>query len=67
MVCEKEMKADSLDLAIGMGHTTKACPEEAPEIGQQSAVKCYNCDEEGHRVRDCPKARIDRFSCRNCR
>ncbi|KAI4106409.1 MAG: hypothetical protein L6R37_002207 [Teloschistes peruensis] len=50
----------------GMGHTTKACPEEAPEIGQQSAVKCYNCDEEGHRVRDCPKARIDRFSCRNC-
>ncbi|KAL8689282.1 MAG: hypothetical protein Q9218_005014 [Villophora microphyllina] len=49
-----------------MGHTTKACPEEATDFGQQASVKCFNCEEEGHRVRDCPVARVDRFACRNC-
>lgn len=50
-----------------MGHITKACPVEETDFGQPTVVKCYNCEEEGHRVRDCPKARIGRFACRNCK
>lgn len=29
-------------------------------------VKCVNCDELGHRSRDCTTARKDKFACRNC-
>lgn len=30
-------------------------------------VKCVNCDAEGHRARDCPEPRKDKFACRNCK
>ena len=31
------------------------------------AVKCVNCEAIGHRARDCPEPRKDRFACRNCK
>ncbi len=31
------------------------------------SVKCVNCEEPGHRARDCTKERHDRFACRNCK
>lgn len=49
-----------------MGHIAKSCPEELGEI-ERTVVKCVNCDEVGHRVRDCDKIRPDRFACRNCK
>ena len=30
-------------------------------------VKCVNCDADGHRARDCPEPRKDKFACRNCK
>ena len=50
-----------------LGHTTRACPQEATENADKVQVKCVNCDEVGHRVRDCPIARVDKFACRNCK
>ncbi|KAL9066974.1 MAG: hypothetical protein Q9161_007218 [Pseudevernia consocians] len=49
-----------------LGHTTRACPEEAVENTDKVQVKCVNCEEVGHRVRDCPMPRVDKFACRNC-
>ncbi|KAL7307843.1 hypothetical protein TKK_0000163 [Trichogramma kaykai] len=41
-----------------VGHRASECPE----------VKCYNCDEQGHLSRDCPKPRAPTptVSCQNC-
>ncbi|KAL9132800.1 MAG: hypothetical protein Q9175_006028 [Cornicularia normoerica] len=50
-----------------LGHTTRACPEEAVENTDKVQVKCVNCDEVGHRARDCPAPRVDKFACRNCK
>ena len=36
-----------------LGHSSKFCPEEKRESETVRTVKCYNCDGEGHRVRDC--------------
>lgn len=30
-------------------------------------VKCVYCDKVGHRARDCPDPRVDKFACRNCK
>jgi hypothetical protein len=35
-----------------LGHMKAKCPEEPNEI-DRPIVKCYNCEEIGHRVRDC--------------
>ncbi|KAF9882341.1 zinc knuckle transcription factor [Colletotrichum karsti] len=48
-----------------LGHTSKACPQEANEKVRVT-ITCYNCGEEGHRVRDCPTPRVDKFACKNC-
>lgn len=50
-----------------LGHVARACPEEASEVTDRVQVKCVNCDEIGHRVRDCPTPRVDKFACRNCK
>lgn len=50
-----------------LGHTTRACPEEATENPDKVEVKCVNCEEVGHRARDCTQPRKDRFACRNCK
>ncbi|KAG7009356.1 hypothetical protein G7Y79_00003g012240 [Physcia stellaris] len=50
-----------------LGHTVRACPEEAMEITDRVEVKCVNCEAVGHRARDCPEPRKDRFACRNCK
>ena len=42
------------------------CSEEKIEK-EATEVNCVNCDEVGHRARDCTKARTDRFACRNCK
>lgn len=39
-----------------IGHISMRCGEEKMENMDRAAVKCYNCDEEGHRVRDCTSA-----------
>jgi Fe2+ or Zn2+ uptake regulation protein len=33
---------------------------------ERPEVKCFNCNGTGHRVRDCPEPRHDKFACRNC-
>ena len=50
-----------------LGHTTRGCPEEAFDNPDKVEVKCVNCEEVGHRARDCTVARTDRFACRNCK
>ena len=53
---------------IEMGHIAKSCPaEEALEDVEKTVMKCKNCDQLGHRVRNCPMPRVDRFACRNCK
>lgn len=56
----------SADTNQELGHMARACPEDKMEI-EFTEVKCVNCDEAGHRARDCTKARVDRFACRNCK
>ena len=55
------------DESSELGHTVRACPEEAMEITDRVEVKCVNCEAVGHRARDCPEPRKDRFACRNCK
>lgn len=43
-----------------------SCPEPPRERSDRVEIKCVNCDQPGHRVRDCPEPRKDRFACRNC-
>ena len=50
----------------GLGHSVRACPEDKIEEIEQVVIKCVNCDEVGHRARDCKIPRKDKFSCRNC-
>ncbi|KAI3396914.1 hypothetical protein diail_11527 [Diaporthe ilicicola] len=44
-----------------LGHIRKDCPEQVLEA-DRAVVKCFNCDEEGHR----PVPRVDKFACKNC-
>ena len=37
------------------------------ENADKVQVKCVNCEEIGHRARDCPIERKDKFACRNCK
>lgn len=48
-----------------MGHTVRGCKEERAVI-ERVEVKCVNCDNVGHRARDCPEPRRDKYVCRNC-
>lgn len=51
-----------------LGHTRKHCKDSRPPaVIQGSVLHCYNCDEDGHRYRDCPKPREDKNACRNCK
>jgi hypothetical protein len=55
------------DDLLELGHTARSCPEEASEITSRIEVKCVNCEEVGHRARDCTTPRVDKFACRNCK
>jgi hypothetical protein len=35
-----------------LGHISKSCPQDKSEM-EKVVIKCYNCGETGHRVRDC--------------
>lgn len=35
-----------------MGHIAKSCPEDKVEPSDRAVVKCYLCEETGHRMRD---------------
>lgn len=48
-----------------MGHISRSCKEERAER-ERVEVKCVNCSAVGHRARDCPEPRRDKFACRNC-
>lgn len=54
-----------LTLNIELGHTKARCPEEKRE-SERVQVKCYLCEQIGHRMRDCKQPRVDKFACRNC-
>ncbi|KAK4194676.1 hypothetical protein QBC40DRAFT_259739 [Triangularia verruculosa] len=41
------------------------CKEDKREP-KRIQIKCYNCDEVRHRVRDCPTPRVDKSLCKNC-
>ncbi len=57
---------DWLILLAELGHIAKFCKEEKATI-ERTEVSCVNCEEVGHRARDCTKDRVDRFACRNCK
>lgn len=48
-----------------MGHVAARCKEEKVEH-ETVKIKCANCGEIGHRVRDCKEERRNKFGCRNC-
>jgi hypothetical protein len=48
-----------------MGHGSRSCKEERVVI-ERVKVKCVNCNEPGHRARDCKQPREDKFACRTC-
>lgn len=50
---------------LEMGHTSRGCKEERTII-ERVEVKCVNCNEAGHRARDCTQPRRDKYGCRNC-
>ena len=54
------------NISIEFGHVAKFCKEEKVAIDRPQ-VQCVNCEEIGHRARDCTQARKDRFACRNCK
>ncbi len=36
-----------------IGHISKSCPQEKTEKPDANIIMCFNCGEQGHRVRDC--------------
>jgi hypothetical protein len=57
-----------IDTFSELGHTRKGCTEEQREVEKVNII-CSNCNEEGHRVRDCPAERKTRGgakTCKNC-
>ncbi|KAI9712218.1 MAG: hypothetical protein M1812_006953 [Candelaria pacifica] len=60
------MVVDRQVIKCELGHSAKFCPEDKATI-ERVEVKCVNCEEVGHRARDCTKERYDRFACRNCK
>ncbi|KAF4965192.1 hypothetical protein FZEAL_10784, partial [Fusarium zealandicum] len=49
-----------------LGHISKYCTEEKMERSDAPKISCHNCGGDGHRVRDCPEPRVDKFACKNC-
>ena len=57
-----------LTFCAELGHGSRACPEEKVER-EKVVISCANCNEEGHRSRDCKQDRKqDRGprTCKNC-
>lgn len=50
-----------------MGHTSKACTQEKMDDPAAISIVCSNCNEEGHRIRDCPTERQRRGAPKDCR
>jgi len=50
-----------------LGHISKNCTQEFMEPTDQPSISCSNCNEAGHRLRDCTKPRVDPNVCRNCK
>lgn len=50
-----------------LGHVAKNCSREFTAPVDQPSITCTNCNEAGHRRRDCPKPREDPNACRNCK
>jgi predicted RNA-binding Zn-ribbon protein involved in translation (DUF1610 family) len=49
-----------------LGHISRSCKEERAEGNDRVEIKCSNCEELGHRVRDCVRQRKNKHGCRNC-
>ena len=50
---------------LEMGHTSRGCKQDRTEV-ERVEVRCVNCNQGGHRARDCVEKRVDRYACRNC-
>jgi hypothetical protein len=49
-----------------LGHGSRACPEEKMEK-EKVTITCANCNNEGHRARDCGEPRKSgNRGCKNC-
>lgn len=51
--------------ALELGHIRKSCKQDPVENASRPEVKCFLCNEPGHRARDCTSERLDPFTCRN--
>jgi len=41
------------------GQTARDCTKPKVEPASMSGMQCYNCHENGHRVRDCPHSKSE--------
>ena len=65
----RKIQAVTADFMLELGHIAKNCPEEAAEATEKLVIECTNCNETGHRARDCKaprKVRGGPMTCRNC-
>jgi hypothetical protein len=65
---KRRMNKADINTLPELGHTRKGCTEEQREV-EKVNIMCSNCNEEGHRMRDCQQERKTRGgakTCKNC-
>lgn len=60
------MLITTADILTELGHGSRTCPEEKMEK-EKPTITCANCNNEGHRARDCAEPRkSNKRECKNC-